>query len=235
MDGFRWALANGIRNTSRNRMSSRLCVPSQTENPLRLAALFRDYWGEQMASFTEAVDFFAKAGCYVPRFFHAPDAQTQLNGIPPNGYLEYLLSLPIGSFILGYLHTTSSVQGSGGTGLPPNLSGFTMQVTDLSIDHKWFSRPAEEAYFVNDQFVIRAGQAQPYTNSARGYTFPSCVRLLPKPYPVVAPGQFMIEFWNALASYTEAAPGSPNTDVQMTFLVMVPDGVNQNARNGSGK
>jgi hypothetical protein len=206
-------------------MSSRLCVPSQTDNPLRLSPLFRDYWGEQMAAFTRRTDLFARAGCYVPRFFHAPDSETQFKGLAAGGYLTYLLSLPIGSFILGYLHTTSSAPNSNGGGVPPNASGFTCQITDLALDHKWFSRPAEEAYFVNDDFTTTAGP--PYTASTHGVTFPSTPRLLTQPYPVVPPGQFVVEFWNALSSL--------NTDVQMTFLVMVPDGPDTNARRGSTK
>jgi hypothetical protein len=208
-------------------MSSRLCVPSITENPLKLSPLYREYWGEQMASFTRRTDVFARAACYVPRFFHAPDSQKQALGVPANGFVSYLLSLPIGSFLLGYLHTTSSAGESNGTGLPPNQSGFTCQVTDLSIDHEFFSRPAQEAWFVNDQFVITGPNPQPYTNSQHGYTFPSTPRLLPVPYPIVPPGQLLVEFWNSLSE--------PNTDVQMTFLVMVPDGPDTNARRGSSK
>lgn len=206
-------------------MSSRLCVPSQTENPLRLSPVFRDYWGEEMSRLTERTDVFAKAGCYAPRFYHAPDSETQLKGIPAGGYVEYLMALPIGAFILGYLHTTSSAPGSSGTGVPPNISGFACQITDLALDHKWFSRPAEEAFFVNDDFTTTTGV--PYPGTTNGYTFPSFPRLLPVPYPVVPPGQFVVEFWNALSSL--------NTDCQMTFLVMIPDGVNQNAQKGSSK
>src|ERR1700680_2973588 len=110
-----------------------------------------------MSSFTRRTDVFSKAGCYVPRFYHAPDSGTQFAGLAPNGYLTYLLSLPIGSFILGFLHTTSSVPGSVGDSPgalpPPTPSGFTCQITDQAIDHKWFSRPAEEAWFINDAVI----------------------------------------------------------------------------------
>ena len=207
---------------------SRLCVPQTSENPLRLSPLFRDYWGDQMAAFTKQTDKFSKAGCYVSRFYHAPDSETQLNGIPANGYLTYLLALPIGSFLLGYLHSTSSAPDSTGNGTPPNLSGFTCQITDLSIDHKFFSRPAEEAWFMNDQLLPgNPGSVSPYPSNTKGYTFPSFPRLLPVPYPIVPPGQLQVEFWNSLDDV--------NTDVQMSFLVMIPDGVNQNASSGSSK
>lgn len=206
------------------------CIPRNTENLLRLSPLYRDYWGEQMAAYTRRLDGFAKLGCYVPRFYHTPDSGSQFAGIPGNGYATYLLALPLGSFILGFLHTTSSAPDSA-IGLPvlaspPNPSGFTCQITDLSLDHKWFSRPAEEAWFINDN-LVGSNTFAPYPSNMQGYTFPSFPRLLPVPYPVVPPGQFQVEFWNSLDEV--------NTDCQMTFLVLVPDGANQNAAKGSSK
>lgn len=109
---------------------------------------------------------------------------------------------------------------------PPNQSGFTCQITDQAIDHKWFSRPAEEGWFINDN-MFGTGQTPPYPNNNSAFTFPSFPRLLPVPYPVVPPGQFVVEFWNSV--------DDQNTDAQMTFLVMVPDGVNTNAGKGSSK
>ena len=217
---------------------SGVCVSKQTENLLTLSPLFRDYWGEQMAAFTRRLDGFAKLGCYVPRFYHTPDSGSQLAGIPPNGYVTYLLSLPLGSFILGWLHSTSSAPGSSGPATtpvinpPPNISGFTVQITDLALDHKWFSHPVEEAYFINDN-ILGPSTFPPYPNNSKGFTFPSFPRLLPVPYPVVPPGQFQVEFWNSVGPESDDAPN--NTDVQLTFLVLVPDGVNQNAGRQSSK
>jgi hypothetical protein len=209
-----------------------VCVPKSTENLLTLSPLYRDYWGEQMAAYTRRLDGFAKLGCYVPRFYHTPDSESQFVGIPPNGYKTYLLALPIGAFIIGFLHTTSSAPNSSGPAttpvinVPPNASGFTCQITDLSIDHKWFSHPIEEAWFINDN-LLGPSAFPPYPDNTLGFTFPSYPRLLATPYPVVAPGQFQVEFWNAL--------DTTNKDCQLTFLVLVPDGVNQNAGRVSGK
>jgi len=213
-------------------MMSNICVPKQTENLLRLSPLFRDYFEESQARFTERLDGFAQLGCFVPRFFHAPDSEAQFQGVAANDYLEYLLTLPVGSFIIGYLHTTSSAPNSAGpatfpvANVPPNPSGFSCQITDLAIDHKWFSSPVPEAFFINDN-LLGPSTNPPYPGNTNGYTFPSFPRLLPVPYPVVGPGQFRVEFWNSLDAV--------NTDVQLTFLVMVPDGVNQNAGKGSSK
>lgn len=218
-----------------------LCVPKTTENLLRLSPLFRDYFGEQQARFTERLDAFCKSGCYVPRFYHTPDSESQLVGIPSNGYKTYLLALPPGSFILGFLHTTSSAPHSSGPSeltvpnVPPNASGFTVQITDLAIDHKWFSKPVEEAWFINDNLLgPSVNNFPPYPNNTLGFTNPSFPRLLPVPYPVVEPGQFQVEFWNQLSQFDDESTGI-NTDCQLSFLVLVPDGVNQNAMKGSGK
>ncbi len=198
-----------------------ICVPKQTENLLTLSPIFKDYWGEQMAAYTRRLDGFAKLGCYVPRFYHAPDSSSQFAGLASNGYQTYLLKLPVGSFILGFLHTTSSApQTHSGASLsaPPNPSGFACQITDLSIDHKWFSHPIEEAWFINDNMQ---GSYPPYPATSLPFTFPSFPRLLAVPYPVVPPGQLQVEFFNALDTV--------NNDCQLTFLVLVPDGINQNA------
>ena len=207
-------------------MSSGFCVSKKTENLLTLSPLYRDYWGEQMAVFTRRLDRFAHLGCYVPRFYHAPDSASQFVGVQPNDYRTYLLSLPIGSFIIGFLHTTSSAAtgrspDSGiAASVPPNPSGFSVQITDLSIDHKWFSHPCPEAWFINDN-LLDPGVFPPYPENTLSYTFPSFPRLLSQPYPVVGQGQFQVEFYNSLDTV--------NTDVQLTFLVLVPDGPDANA------
>lgn len=201
-------------------MSNTVCVPKQTENLLTLSPLYRDYWGEQMAVFTRRLDGFANAGCFVPRFYHAPSSESQFNGVPGNGYVTYLLKLPVGGFLIGFLHTTCSVPNSVNSQTPPNPSGFTMQMTDLAIDHKLFARPLPEAWFINDN-LLGSSANPPYPSNTNGYTLPSFPRLLSVPYPIVGEGQFQVEFYNSLTSL--------NTDVQMTFVVLVPDGVNQNA------
>lgn len=212
---------------------SRICVPKTTENLLRLSPLFTDYWGDQQAKFASRLDGFCKAGCFLPRFYHTPDSGSQLLGIAANGYKTYLLALPPGSFVVGYLHTTSSAPNSAGPAstpvinAPPNASGFTCQITDQSIDHKWFSRPVPEAYFINDNLLGPSTGFPPYPDNTLGFTFPSFPRLLPVPYPVVPPGQFIVEFWNQLDTL--------NTDCQLTFLVLVPDTGNQNAARGSSR
>jgi hypothetical protein len=195
-------------------MSTGVCVPLTTENPLRLSPLFTDYWGDFMAGFTGATDVFSQLGCYAPRFFHAPDSTTELNGVPAGGYIDYLLELPLGSFLCGFLHSTVSIPDTAPTNpiSPPAQSGFVCQITDLSIDRAIFSQPVPEAWFLND-YLQPVSANPPYANSANGFVSPVSPRLLSVPYP---PGQLLVEFWNQL--------GGLNTACQMTFLVMVPVG-----------
>lgn len=195
-----------------------VCIPTQTENPLRLSPLFTDYWGDFMARFTEQTDIFGKLGCYAPRFYHAPDATTELNGVPAGGYIEYLLTLPVGSFLCGFLHSTTSAVGTAPANpiSPPASSGFVCQITDLATDHKFFyNRPAPEAWFLND-YLQPVNANPPYGGSTNGFVFPVTPRLLPQPFPIVPPAQLLIEFWNQLATLNKA--------VQLTLLVMVPQG-----------
>lgn len=72
---------------------------------------------------------------------------------------------------------------------------FSMQITDLGLGYKWFNTPAPDSLFVND---------------------PGSCYLLPAPYPVMAPGTFLFEFWST------QTPGSANTLLSMTVGVAVP-------------
>jgi len=204
--------------------TSGVCVPTITENPLRLSPLFTDYWGDWMARFTERTDVFARLGCYAPRFYHAPDATTEAAGVAAGGYLEYLLTLPVGSFLLGWLHSTVSFAGGAPANpiSPPAPSGYVCQITDLAIDHQLFTKPVPEAYFLND-WLQPANANPPYAGSTNGFVSPVTPRLLPVPYPIVPPGQLMVEFWNQLGPGSEEEP-QLNKAVQLTFLVMVPTG-----------
>ncbi len=196
---------------------SSVCVPLTSENPLRLSPLFTDYWGDWMASVTRPTDIFAKLGCYVPRFYHAPDSTSENAGIAAGGYLEYLLTLPIGSWLCGFLHTTVSVAGTAPLNpvSPPAQSGFVCQITDTAIDKPFFSKPVPEAWFLND-WLQPQNANPPYGGSTNGFVYPVTPRLLPVPHPIVPPGQLLIEFWNQLATL--------NTACQLTCLVMVPVG-----------
>jgi len=156
-------------------------------------------------------DEICNAGCYIPRVFHAPDTVTENAGVPANGFLEYALQIPAGSFILAFLHSFTSLASANETD-PPVGSGFRFQMTDVRADYRFFSKPVPEAFFLNDI---------PSANPSGQLSLTSLVvlnetpRLLMSPYPVTPPGVFKCEFWNLLAS--------TNALIRMSLLVAVPD------------
>lgn len=190
-----------------------VCVPlTVLLNPLKMAPAYRDFWGDQNSRYVELTDEICDAECFIPRVYHAPDNVQELAGIPGNGYLEYILSIPPGSFVLGFLHSTTGAAGPGATpGSPPAGSGFSCQITDAKRKYKFFQKPVPETYFLSDattpnDFGVFARQL-PYVQTP-------IPRLLPAPYPISAPGELMIEFWNTLTT--------TNTLIQLSLLVAVP-------------
>ena len=195
-----------------------VCAPlTVLLNPLKLAPEYRDFWGDMHSKYAEATDAICEAECYIPRVYHAPDNQTELAGVAANSYLEYILPIPAGSFILGYLHTTTGLTGAGPVeaGAPPPGSGFTCQITDIKRNYKFFQKPVPETYFLQN-----ATQPNDYGIFAGGRPYIACPspRLLPAPYPITPPGELLFEFWNTLAS--------TNVLVQLSLLVAVPIGAN---------
>jgi hypothetical protein len=152
-------------------------------SPFRLHQQYRDFWGEPQPYAIAEIDSILESGCYRPRWYHAPDTIKEAVGIAPNGYLQYVLSIPAGSFILGWSHLS--------------FNAMVVQITDVRLEHKFFSQPVPEWYF-----------AQPGLGTD---TLTKQLRALVKPYPVVPPGQFMVEFWNQSAVQ--------NTRAQITLFV----------------
>lgn len=185
-------------------------------NPLRLASNYRDYFGDPHALLTEMTDVILNSGCYVPRIYQTPDTFLTDAGVEPNGFLDYALAIPGGSFILGFLTGFTSGPSANLTD-PPVTSGFRVQITDVRADHKFFAKPVPEAYLLNDiPSSNPQGVLDPTSLAVQNQT----VRLLPAPYPVVPPGIFKMEFWNFL----EVA-GVPVTNflVRLAVLVAIPD------------
>jgi hypothetical protein len=193
-------------------------VPSTA--PQRLATDYRDYFGRAHEHLCEMLDPIGNADCFRLRIFHAPDAATELAGVPFNGYLEYALELPAGSFLLGFLRTNTPLANLNNAGAPPVGSGYRCQITDVDRNFKFFQKPVPEAYFLND--IPSTNPLGPYAGENL-YVLNPCLRLLMAPYPVTPPGQFKMEFWNIL----------PESDfnflVSLDLVVAEPDGASQNA------
>lgn len=194
---------------------SSACFPSVPPiNPLRLSSDYRDYYGDPHAVLSEMIDPILNAGCYIPRIIHAPDTPTELAGLAGNGYLDYALVIPAGSWILGFLHAYTS-SASPNTTDPPVQSSFRFQLTDVQIGYKFFTRPVPEAWLLND--LPSSNSLAPWGTGLLTVPIQS-VRLLGAPYPVVPPGIFKLEFWNMLMTQNSgirlsAVVAEPNPDL----------------------
>lgn len=134
-------------------------------NPLRLDFEYTDFWSEYTSKAVAETDAILRAGCYVPRYYHAPrNGDEQIAG--PGGNLKYSLLIPAGSWILGFWHLQTTAFNSSPT--------FLAQITDVGLNHKWYTIPQPEAFFASEL---------------------NNISFLNKPYPVIAPGVFLVEFW----------------------------------------
>jgi hypothetical protein len=141
-------------------------------NP-QLDSNYADYWGEPFPFQLENWHPIVKAGCYIPRWFQAPTNALQL--MATGQYVDFSMQLPAGSFILAILHSFQPGSGGPSGGSNPSTGTFTVQITDVQVNHQWFSNPIPDAFFFK-------------TSGRNGY-------ILPKPYPVIMPGYIRTEFW----------------------------------------
>lgn len=188
-----------------------LCVPNTVViDPLRLQSDFRELFGDPHSALDQEIEPILDAACYEPRVYHAPDNLTETTGVANRDYLEYMLVVPPGSFLLAFLHSTAGAN-SNVNGAPPPSSTYVVQITDVGRNYRFFQRPVPEAFFLPGrtqpkQFGVFAG-GLPYVATP-------CPRLLTKPYPIAPPGEFKIEFWNQLTT--------TNALVQLSILAAVP-------------
>ena len=76
-----------------------------------------------------------------------------------------------------------------------SIQNYSLQITDLGMAYKWFNTPIPDSVLLSDP-------ASPY--------------LLPAPYPVMAPGTFLFEFWSTQTI------GDAATLLSLTVGVAVP-------------
>jgi hypothetical protein len=97
-------------------------------NPQELKTTYRDWWGEFDPMTLALMDGINRSGCFVPRFFVAPSGGNLVqNTQAPGSYVNYVLEIPVGSFIWG-IYTAGDVE-------------FAVQVTDMGLTYKWFNTP----------------------------------------------------------------------------------------------
>lgn len=139
--------------------------------PQQLDYNYQDSWGEYLPPTLEALRPLIEAGCYVPRWYQAPT--DDLEAMVAGDYSTFTLQILPGTYIHTILH--SFQEGMSGS--------FTVQITDLSLNHQWFSQPAPDAMFYKE-------------NGRNGY-------VLPKPYPIITPGNLVFERWCTTAGACE--------------------------------
>jgi hypothetical protein len=140
-------------------------------NP-QLDSDYADYWGEPQPFQLETWKPIIQAGCYIPRWFQAPT--NALQNMATGQYVDFSMQIPAGSFIMEIAHSFQNGRVVSG-GSTPSTGTFTVQITDLAVNHQWFSNPVPDAFFFK-------------TQGRNGY-------IIPKPYPVIMPGNIRVEFW----------------------------------------
>src|SRR5208337_1775361 len=108
------------------------CTPVPPVNPLRLASNYREGFGDAHARLAELTEPILLSGCFEPRIFHAPDLPSETAGMTVAApYMEFVLDIPGGSFILAYLHHSTGLANPNNAGDPPVQSTFRLQITDV--------------------------------------------------------------------------------------------------------
>ena len=148
-------------------------------SPLSMNQLTRDLWGQYDASAIWQLAPLGEDTCYTLKFYKAPDDQEDL--FDADGFVSYGLRITPGDIIYGlYLpcipDTTNPWESAPGQ--------FTVQITDVSMKHKWFDDPVSSLFLSNFKPTYQSN------NFASMGSFPN---LLTAPYPVVGSGLFTVE------------------------------------------
>lgn len=132
-------------------------------SPFHLNQYTREVWSEYDAYVLAQLEPAFNSGCYRPKIYKAPDITQE--EIPDGDYVQAGLKIQPGSLILGFNFPSDF-----------NDTQIQVQITDVGLDHKWYSEPVP-------WYLLSNGRTD----------MPS---LLNAPYPVVPSGLFLVEFWN---------------------------------------
>jgi hypothetical protein len=153
-------------------------------SPLSLNQLTRDLWGQFDCSAIALLAGLASEKCYQPKFYKAPADQDEV--VAALDYASYGMKVTPGSIIFGFYLPCIPVPGDLTTSAPP---AFTVQITDVSMEHQWFDDPVASLFLSNlkptCQSIVEVQQG----------SFPN---LLCAPYPVVGTGMFEVQIFNTL-------------------------------------
>lgn len=147
-------------------------------SPLSLNQLTRDCWGQYDPAVIAQLAPLGDDLCYQPKFYKAPSDNQEL--FAAFGWVTYGMRITPGSIIYG-LYLPSVVNTA-----TPTLSApgsFTVQITDISLEHKFWDDPISSLMLSN---------FKPTYQSAVTTNMGSFPNLLTTPHPVVGSGQFDI-------------------------------------------
>ncbi len=153
-------------------------------SPLSLNQLTRDYWGQYDPAVIAQLAALAQDPCYRIKFYKAPE--DDLDALAAYGYSTYGMRVKPGSLIFGIYQPFPTFSAT--------TYYYTVQVTDVTLGHKWFDDPVTNFMLGNQKpefqsdinSVFSAGVAGPAIQGG----FPN---LMCAPYPVVGSGQFDVE------------------------------------------
>jgi hypothetical protein len=141
-------------------------------SPLSMNQLTRDLWGDYDSRAIAQLAPLTQDRCYQPKFFKAPGDNQEV--IPSLGYVPYGMRLKPGSIIFGFYLPLKP-------GLNVPQATYTVQITDQSLQRRWFDDPIANLFLANQKPTNEQGIA----------SFPN---LLTAPYPVVGSGLFLVDF-----------------------------------------
>jgi hypothetical protein len=148
-------------------------------SPLSLNQLTRDYWGQYDPAIIAQLAGLASDDCYQIKFYKCPADNQEL--FAAYGFVTYGLRISPGSLIFGfYLPAVVNV----GTPTASVPTSFTVQITDESLEHKFWDDPVSSVMLSNFKPTY---QSDATTNMG---SFPN---LLAAPHPVVGSGGFNVE------------------------------------------
>jgi hypothetical protein len=155
-------------------------------SPLSLNPLTRDLWGSFDATMIAQLAPLAADPCYSMKFYKAPaDNQELLSSAAANGgYATYGLKITPGSIIFGFYLPCVVNTATPWTSVP---GSFTVQITDVELEHKWFTEPISSLFLANFKPTFAS-----LVNTNMG-SFPN---LLTAPYPVTGHGMFKVDIQN---------------------------------------
>lgn len=148
-------------------------------SPLSLNPLTRDLWGDYDATVIAQLAPLSDDPCYAIKFYKAPSSQQEL--VAANAYAPYGLKITPGSIIFGFYLPAIPNTGNPAASAP---GAFTVQITDVSLEHAWWDIPVSSLFLANYKPTYQSNAF-----SGQG-SFPN---LLNAPYAVVGNGLFMVE------------------------------------------